>query len=38
MSYNKRNGIIHRGESGTEDDARRAIDVARCIVEIMSAL
>ena len=37
-SYNKRNGIIHRGESANEDDARRAVDVARRIVEIMSAL
>jgi hypothetical protein len=37
-SYNRRNGIIHRGESATEDDARRAIDVARRVVEIMSAL
>ena len=38
ISYNKRNGIIHRGESATEDDARRAIDVARRVVEIMSSL
>ena len=38
ISYNKRNGIIHRGENATEDDARRAIDVARRVVEIMSAL
>ena len=38
ISYNKRNGIVHRGESATEDDARRAIDVARRVVEIMSAL
>jgi hypothetical protein len=37
-SYNKRNGIIHRGESASEDDARRALDVARRVVEIMSAL
>ena len=38
VSYNKRNGIIHRGESATEDDARRALDVARRVVEIMSTL
>jgi hypothetical protein len=36
-SYNKRNGIIHRGESAQEDDARQALDVARRIVEIMGA-
>jgi hypothetical protein len=36
-SYNKRNGIIHRGESAHEDDTRQALDVARRIVEIMSA-
>ena len=38
ISYNKRNGIIHRGESANEDDARRAVNVARRVVEIMSAL
>jgi hypothetical protein len=38
ISYNKRNGIIHRGESASEDDARRAIEVARRVVAIMSAL
>ena len=38
ISFNKRNGIIHRGESATEDDARRALDVARRIVEIMSRI
>ncbi len=37
-SYNKRNGIIHRGESAHEDDARQALEVARRIVELMSAL
>jgi hypothetical protein len=37
-SYNKRNDIIHRGESAHEDDARQALDVARRIVEIMGAL
>jgi hypothetical protein len=37
-SYTKRNGIIHRGESAIEDDARRALDVARRIVELMSTL
>ena len=35
-SYNKRNGIIHRGESAHEDDVRQALDVARRIVEVMS--
>jgi hypothetical protein len=34
-SYNKRNGIIHRGENANEDDARQALDVARRIVEFM---
>lgn len=38
FSYNKRNGIIHRGENATEDDARRALEVARRVVEIMSKL
>jgi hypothetical protein len=37
-SYNKRNGIIHRGETANEDDARQALDVARRVVEIMGAL
>jgi hypothetical protein len=37
-SYNKRNGIIHRGESATEDDARRALEVALNVVKIMGAL
>ncbi len=37
-SYNKRNGIIHRGESAIEDDARQALEVARRIEEFMSAL
>jgi hypothetical protein len=37
-SYNKRNAIIHRGESAGEVDARQALDVARRLVEIMSAL
>jgi len=37
-SYNKRNGIIHRGESATEDDARRALEVALNVVKIMSTL
>jgi hypothetical protein len=36
-SYNKRNGIIHRGESANEDDARQALCLARRIVEIMSS-
>jgi hypothetical protein len=38
ISYNKRNGIIHRGENANEDDARRALDVARRVVEIMSSI
>jgi hypothetical protein len=38
VSYNKRNGIIHRGDNATEDDARRALEVARLVVEIMSTL
>jgi hypothetical protein len=38
ISYNKRNGIIHGGENATEDDARRAINVARRIVGIMNEL
>jgi hypothetical protein len=37
-SYNKRNGIIHRGENANEDEARLALNVARKIVEIMSGL
>jgi hypothetical protein len=37
-SYNKRNGIIHRGENSNEDDAHLALEVARRIVEIMSGL
>jgi hypothetical protein len=36
-SYNKRNGIIHRGENAHEDDARQALDVTRKVVEILSA-
>ena len=35
-SYEKRNGIIHRGENATEDEARQAIDVAQRIVQIMN--
>jgi hypothetical protein len=38
VSYNKRNGIIHRGENANEDEARQAIAVARQVVEIMNAL
>jgi hypothetical protein len=37
-SYDKRDAIIHRGESAGEADARLALDVARRIVEIMGAL
>jgi len=35
---NKRNGIIHRGGSADEADARQALEVARRVSEIMSAL
>lgn len=38
VSYNKRNDIIHRGENATEDDANRALDVARRIVAVMDAV
>ena len=38
VSYNKRNDIIHRGENATEDDANRAIDVARRIVAVMDSI
>jgi hypothetical protein len=37
-SYNKRNGIIHRGENADENDARMALEVARRVVEIMGEL
>ncbi len=37
-SYNDRNGIIHRGKNATEDDAQKALDVARRIVDIMNTL
>lgn len=37
-SYAKRNHIIHRGETATEDDARQAIAVVRRVVEIMRAI
>jgi hypothetical protein len=37
-SYNKRNGIIHRGESANEDDARLALEVAQNVVRIMSGI
>jgi hypothetical protein len=37
-SYNKRNGIIHRGESADEDDARLALEVARNVVRIMNGI
>lgn len=37
-SYQKRNDIIHRGETASEDDARRAIDVACRVVTIMKGL
>jgi hypothetical protein len=38
VSYDKRNGIIHRGENATEDEARQAIDVAQRVVAIMNAI
>jgi hypothetical protein len=37
-SYNKRNAVIHRGESADEADARQALEVARRISEIMITL
>jgi len=38
ISYNKRNDIIHRGENATEDDANRALQVARRILAVMNAI
>jgi hypothetical protein len=38
VSYAKRNGIIHRGENTSEDEARQAIAVARQVVEVMNAI
>jgi hypothetical protein len=38
ISYNKRNDVIHRGENATEDDANRALDVARRIVAVMDGI
>lgn len=35
-SYSKRNAIIHRGETATEDDATQSLHVARRLVHIMS--
>ena len=37
-SYGKRNRIIHRGESATEDEAKLALDVAHRVVDVMRAL
>jgi hypothetical protein len=37
-SYNKRNAVIHRGESAEEADARQALEVARRVSEFMSTL
>jgi hypothetical protein len=37
-SYNKRNGIIHRGEGAQEDDAHKALDVARRVVDVMATI
>jgi hypothetical protein len=34
----KRNHIIHRGETATEDEARQAIALARRVVEIMNSI
>jgi hypothetical protein len=38
VSYNKRNAIIHRGDTASEDEGREAIEVARRVVEIMRAI
>jgi hypothetical protein len=38
ISYGQRNKIIHDGQIAHEDDAKRAIRVARKIVEIVAAL
>jgi hypothetical protein len=37
-SYDKRNAIIHKGQSADEDDARQALAVARRIVQIVGTL
>lgn len=37
-SYAKRNRIIHRGETASEDEAREAIAVARQVIQIMNAI
>jgi hypothetical protein len=37
-SYNKRNGIIHRGENANEDEAWQAIEVAQRVVAIMNEI
>lgn len=37
-SYEKRNGIVHRGELATEADAKTALEAARKVVEIMEAI
>lgn len=36
-SYDRRNSIIHRGDSATETDAELALGVARRIVAIMDS-
>jgi hypothetical protein len=37
-SYKKRNAIIHDGDTAEQDDAEKALSVARKVVEIMCAL
>jgi hypothetical protein len=37
-SYTKRNHIIHRGETASEDEARQAIAVAEQVIQIMNAI
>ncbi len=37
-SYGKRNRIIHEGELADEDDARKAIDVARRVIAVVATL
>ena len=38
VSYHKRNEIIHQGENATEDDANRALGVARRMVAVVNAI
>ena len=37
-SYKRRNSIIHDGENASEDDAVKAIEVARRVVDIMNVI